>query len=89
MPSLVYLLFTLISKCSKIHVMHPKNNQYIRINKQKAEFIGDMKNVNVNVTDTILWQGHHDRVMQLNYFCGICQMMPLKVWSNTALGCNH
>ena len=23
-------------------------------------------NVNVNVTDTILWQGHHDRVMQLN-----------------------
>ena len=22
--------------------------------------------VNVNVTDTILWQGHHDRVMQLN-----------------------
>ena len=47
--------------------------------------------VNVNVTDTILWQGHHDRVMQLNwlYFCGICQMMPLKVWPNTALGCNH
>ena len=47
--------------------------------------------INVNVTDTILWQGHHDRVMQLNwlYFCGICQMMPLKVWPNTALGCNH
>ena len=22
--------------------------------------------INVNVTDTILWQGHHDRVMQLN-----------------------
>ena len=46
---------------------------------------------NVNVTDTILWQSHHDRVMQLNwlYFCGICQMMPLKVWPNTALGCNH
>ena len=46
---------------------------------------------NKNVTDTILWQGHHDRVMQLNwlYFCGICQMMPLKVWPNTALGCNH
>ena len=22
--------------------------------------------VNVNVTDTTLWQGHHDRVMQLN-----------------------
>ena len=45
----------------------------------------------VNVTDTISWQGHHDRVMQLNwlYFCGICQMMPLKVWPNTALGCNH
>ena len=21
---------------------------------------------NVNVTDTILWQGHYDRVMQLN-----------------------
>ena len=51
----------------------------------------DGVNVNVNVTDTILWQGHHDRVMQLNglYFCGICQMMPLKVWPNTALGCNH
>ena len=45
----------------------------------------------VNVTDTILWQGHHDRVMQLIgiYFCGICQMMPLKVWPNTALGCNR
>ena len=44
-----------------------------------------------NVTDTISWRGHHDRVMQLNwlYFCGICQMMPLKVWPNTALGCNH
>ena len=29
--------------------------------------------------------------MQLNwlYFCGICQRMPLKVWPNTALGCNH
>ena len=29
--------------------------------------------------------------MQLNwlYFCGIYQMMPLKVWPNTALGCNH
>ena len=24
------------------------------------------ENVNVNVTDTILWQGHPDRVMQLN-----------------------
>ena len=48
-------------------------------------------NVNVNVTDTILWQGHHDRVIQLKwlYFCGICKMMPLKMWSNTALGCNH
>ena len=45
----------------------------------------------INVTDTILRQGHHDRVMQLNwlYFCGICHMMPLKVWPNTALGCNH
>ena len=39
---------------------------------------------NVNVTDTILWQSHHDRVMQLNwlYSCGICQVMPLKVWPN-------
>ena len=37
------------------------------------------------------WRGHHDRVMQLNWlcFCGICQMMPLNVWLNTALGCNH
>ena len=25
--------------------------------------------VNVNVMDTILWQGHHDRVMQLNWLC--------------------
>ena len=35
--------------------------------------------VNVNVTDTILWQGHHDRVIQLNwlYFCGICQMINI------------
>ena len=35
--------------------------------------------------------GHHDRVMQLNwlYFCGIFQMMPLKVWLNTALACDH
>ena len=47
--------------------------------------------VNVNVTDTISWRGHHDRVMQLNwlYFCGICQMMPVKMWPNTALGCNY
>ena len=46
---------------------------------------------NVNVIDTILWQSHHDRVIQLDwlYSCGICQMMPLKVWQNTALGCNH
>ena len=29
--------------------------------------------------------------MQLNwlYFCGICQLIPLKLWSNTAQGCNH
>ena len=35
----------------------------------------------------ILWQGHHDRVFQLNwlYFCGICQMMTLKVVANIAL----
>ena len=25
---------------------------------------GKIAYVNVNVTDTILWQGHHDRVMQ-------------------------
>ena len=33
----------------------------------------------------------YDRVMQLNwlYFCGICQLIPLKVWPNTAQGCNH
>ena len=45
----------------------------------------------LNVTDTILWQSHHDRVMQLNwlYFWDKCQMMPLKVWPHTALGCNH
>ena len=46
----------------------------------------------VTVTDIILWRGHHDRVvMRLNwlYFCGICQMIPLIVWPNTALGCNH
>ena len=47
--------------------------------------------LDINVTDTISWRGHHDRVMQLNwlYFCGICQVIPLKVWPNTALGCNH
>ena len=46
---------------------------------------------NVNVTDTISWQGHHDRVMQLNWlhFRGICQMISQKAWPNTALGCNH
>ena len=29
--------------------------------------------------------------MQLNLFnfCGICQLMPLKVWPNIALGCHH
>ena len=45
------------------------------------------KKKNVNVTDTISWRDHHDRVVQLNWlhFCG----MPLKVWPNTALGCNH
>ena len=34
---------------------------------------------------------HHDRVMQLNwlYFCGIWQSLPLKVWPNTTVGCNH
>ena len=33
----------------------------------------------------------YDRVMQLNllYFCGICQLIQLKLWSNTAQGCNH
>ena len=32
-----------------------------------------------------------DRVMQLNllYFCGICQLIPLKVWPNTALVSSH
>ena len=45
----------------------------------------------VIVTDIILWQGHHDRVIQLNllYLCGICQMMPLKVWPNNTIGSNH
>ena len=30
-------------------------------------------------------------VMQFNwlYFCGICQLIPLKLWPNTAQGCNH
>ena len=33
----------------------------------------------------------YDRVTQLNwlYFCGICQLIPLKLWLNTAQGCNH
>ena len=33
----------------------------------------------------------YDRVMQLNwlYFCGIYQLIPLKLWPNTAQGCNH
>ena len=31
------------------------------------------------------------RVIQLNllYFCGICQLIPLKLWPNTAQGYNH
>jgi hypothetical protein len=34
----------------------------------------------VNVTDTISWRGHHDRVMQLNwlhffYICGTCTIL--------------
>ena len=47
--------------------------------------------VNVNVTDSVSWQGHHDRVMQLNwlYFCGICQMISMKMRPNTVLGFNH
>ena len=51
----------------------------------------DMMIVNINVTDTISWQGHHDRVMQLNllYFCGTYQLIPLKLWQNRAQGCNH
>ena len=29
--------------------------------------------------------------MHLNwlYFCGICQLIPLKLWPNTVQGCNH
>ena len=32
-----------------------------------------------------------DRVMQLNwlYFCGICQLIPLKLWPNTVQGWHH
>ena len=32
-----------------------------------------------------------DRFMQLNWrhFCDTCQLIPLKLWPNTALGCNH
>ena len=50
-------------------------------------FIINVKNVN----DTISWQGHHDRVTQLNwlYFCGICQLISLKLWPNIVQGCNH
>ena len=34
---------------------------------------------------TISWQGHLNRVMHLNWlhFCGICRMIPMKVWPNT------
>ena len=64
--------------------------QTVYIGDHLVLYIGDhlvAPYVNVNVTDTILWQGHHDRVMQLNwlYICGICQMMPPKVWLNTAV----
>ena len=31
----------------------------------------------------------HESCNWIEFFCGICQMMPLKVWPNTALGCNH
>ena len=70
-------------------IKHKKVCQSAEV-RNKFSSVADI-NVNVNVTDTILWQCHHDRVMQLNwlYFCGICQMMSLKVWPNAALGCNH
>ena len=44
-----------------------------------------------NVTDTVSWQGHHDRVMQLNklYFFGICQLLNYRILcSNSSPACN-
>ena len=40
------------------------------------------------VRPSVITCSHH---VQLNwlYFCGICQLMPLKLWQNTAQGCNH
>ena len=51
---------------------------------------GLLKISHVNVKDTIFWLSQ-DRVMQLNWlhFCGICQLIPLKLWPNTVQGCNH
>ena len=60
----------------------PRYLSYARwIDSELILLLGICYNVmQCNVTDTISWQGHHDRVMQLNwlYFCGIWQMMPLK-----------
>ena len=45
-----------------------------------------------NVMYIILYHGEAiTRVMQLNllYLCGICQLVPLELWTNTALGGNH
>ena len=41
----------------------------------------------VNVTDTISWRDHHDRVMQLN--CLFLWHMLGDTTEGVALGCNH
>ena len=47
----------------------------------------------VNVNVTVLSYGEAITIESCNwinfFFCGIWQMMPLKVWPNTALGYNH
>ena len=52
---------------------------------------------NGNVMWNVMWMipsyemAYHDKVRQLNllYFCGICQMIPVNLWPNPAQGCNH
>ena len=52
-------------------------------------------NNSCNVTDSNSWYSHEIELtlflwhMNWHYFRGICQMMPLNAWPNTAWSCNH
>ena len=47
-----------------LHIFKRFKSSEIEINEQV--WPRNSSDVNVNVTDIILWQGHHDRIMQLN-----------------------